>query len=65
MNELSLIDNKNMVLKTGTTNVMKELMNIISSTGCVPRVEFDGFSNLTKLEFEGMYNNFNLYIKGE
>jgi len=61
MRDLSLqTDSK--VLKLGTTEALKELMKIISETGCVPNVTYDSGIDGVRLEFEGMYNNFNLYI---
>jgi hypothetical protein len=61
MRDLSLhTDSK--VLKLGTTEVLKELMKIISETGCVPNVTYDSGIDGVRLEFEGNYNDFNLYI---
>lgn len=61
MRDLSLqTDSK--VLKLGTTEALKELMKIISETGCVPNVTYDSRIDGVRLEFEGIYNDFNLYI---
>lgn len=61
MRDLSLqTDSK--VLKLGTTEVLKELMKIISETGCVHNVTYDSGIDGVRLEFEGNYNDFNLYI---
>ena len=61
MRDLSLqTDSK--VLKLGTTEALKELMKIISETGCVPNVTYDSGIDGVRLEFEGNYNDFNLYI---
>ena len=61
MRELSLqTDSK--VLKLGTTEALKELMKIISEAGCAPNVKYDSGIDGVRLEFEGTYNDFNLYI---
>jgi len=64
MNNLSLIDSKNIVISAGdNTKVIKELMSIIKDTKTIPEVIYDNQKICTKLEFEGYYNNFTLYLK--
>ena len=61
MRDLSL-QTYSKVIKLGTTEVLRELMKIISETGCVPNVVYDSGIDGVRLEFEGTYNDFNLYI---
>lgn len=64
MSDLVLIDNKNMVISAGdSTKVIKELMSIIKNTSSIPAVSYDSNEDYTRLEFEGYYNNFTLYLK--
>lgn len=62
MNNLSLTDNKKVIAAQDNTKVIKELMKIIGDVGCIPEVIYDNEKDCTRLEFEGTYNNFNLYL---
>ncbi|HHT98172.1 MAG TPA: hypothetical protein GXZ90_09810 [Clostridiales bacterium] len=64
MSDLCLVDNKNIVVSAGdNSKVIKELMNIIADTKAIPEVSYDSIKDCTKLDFEGYYNNFTLWLK--
>ena len=50
------------IIRLMERDLLKELMKIISETGCVPNVTYDSGIDGVRLEFEGNYNDFNLYI---
>ena len=64
MNDLVLL-HKGDILAIGQTEVFKYIMDVVSSNGCVPDVTYDEIIGGTKLEFEGEYNDFTLYVKEE
>jgi hypothetical protein len=64
MINLCLVNNKDIVISAGdSTKVIKELMKIINEIKAIPEISYDSTKDCTKLEFEGYYNNFSLWLK--